>query len=371
MWFSRKVGRLVLAPAAGLLLVACGSGATTTPASTAASQPAGGASKPAGTSAAFSVGSSSKIAIKSAYTTTAATSVPIWMAKESGAFAAEGLDVTLARINPGAPILAAIESGDVPITSAGGQEMVNAEIKGSNMVIVGGFGDKLTNSIMTVPSITKPEDLKGKSLGVSGFGAVSHLAGLVAVEKLGLKGQVTFVATGGLPETIAAIQSSKVQGGMLSPPQTFDAMKQGLNQLYDLSKQDVKSQTSTVGTTRKYASEHPEVVDHFMRAMIRGVHRAYRNKALVISVLKKYGGISDEAVASQTYDYFADGGLWVKDGMPSMEGIQQNLNAAMAENITEAKNFKPEQIADVQFVQKIRSSGLLEDLYGRPLPATL
>ncbi|HLG71066.1 MAG TPA: ABC transporter substrate-binding protein [Chloroflexota bacterium] len=312
-----------------------------------------------------------KLAIKSAYTTTSATSAPFWMAKETGAFEAEGLDVTLTRATAGSPILAAIESGDVPVSSAGGQEVVDSEVKGSSLVIVGGFGDKLTTSIMTVPSITKPEDLKGKALGVTSFGVVSHLAGLLAIDKLGLTGQVTFVATGGLPETIAAIQSGKVQGGVLSPPQTFEAQKQGLHQLYDLSTGDARLATAIVSTSRRYAAEHPEVVEHFLRAIIRAVHRAYVDKPGTVAALAKYGGISDPDVASQTYDYFANGALWGKDGMPSMDALQQNLYFAAAENVEGAGAFKPQQLVDTSFVQKIQASGLVENLYGRPLPLTL
>jgi NitT/TauT family transport system substrate-binding protein len=350
----------ILAVAASLS--ACGGAPATSSPTSAQAKPSAAASS-AATAPGSAAAGAQRIVLKSAYTTTAATSVPFWMAKESGAFEAEGLDVTFALIAPGAPILGALESGDVPISSAGGQELVNAEVKGASMVMVAGFGERLTNSIMTIPTITKPEDLKGKALGVSGFGAISHVAGLVAVEKLGLKGQVSFVATGGLPETLAAIQSGKVQGGMLSPPQTFEATKQGLHQLYDLSKVDAKSQTSVVATTRKYTSEHPDVVERYIRAVIRGVQRAYSDKPLALAVLTKYGGISDQAIAAQTYDFFAEGGLWLKDGSPTMEGIQQNLDVAVSQNIAEAKNFKPQQLVDLTFVQKIKASGLIDELY--------
>src|SRR5581483_12467228 len=101
----------------------------------------------------------------------------------------------------------------------------------------------------------------------------------------------------------------------------------------DLSASDVKSATSIATTTRKYAAEHPEIVEHYLRAIIRGIHRAYVDKPATAAALMKYGGISDPAVASQTYDYFVNGALWVKDGMPTMEGLQQNLDAAAAENV--------------------------------------
>src|SRR5581483_2937355 len=168
-----------------------------------------------------------------------------------------GLDVTVSFVASGAPILAALESGDLPVSQAGGQEIVNSEVNGSNAVMVGGFGHKPTNSIICTPSITKPEDLKGKTVGVSGIGAVSHVAGLLAVQKLGLQGQVNFLATGGLPETLAGIKTGKVDCGMLSPPQTFQAIQeQGLREVADAAKLDVVTQNAVVVTTRSYASAH-------------------------------------------------------------------------------------------------------------------
>src|SRR5438093_9764535 len=167
----RNICRSVFALSSCLMLAACG--AANAPAQSASASAA--SAKPAASSSGAASGAASqRIALKSAYTTTAATTVPFWMAKESGAFEAEGLDVTLALIAPGAPILGALESGDVPLSSAGGQELVNAQVKGANMTMVAGFGNQLTNAVYVIPSISKPEDLKGKTLGVSGIGAISH-----------------------------------------------------------------------------------------------------------------------------------------------------------------------------------------------------
>ncbi|HEY8695183.1 MAG TPA: ABC transporter substrate-binding protein, partial [Chloroflexota bacterium] len=363
MWFSNNVRRAMPLCLAAILLAGCGGSPAAAPASSAAPAQGSSAAKPSGP-AASAAASGQAVAIRSAYTTTSGTTIPVWVAKEGGYFAQNGLDVSLTIIAPGAPILAAIESGDVPISEAGGQEIVNAEISGSNLVMVGGFGSKPTNSIITIPSIQKPEDLKGKTIGVSGLGAVSHVAGLLAVDKLGLKGQVNFIATGGLPETLAGITSGKVDGGVLSPPQTFQAVKQGLREVVDIAKLGVFSQTSVVVTTRKYASDHPDIVERYLRAKIQGTHRAYTDQALAMQVITKYAKISDPDLASKTYDYFHDGELWGKDGLTNEAAIQTNLDVAAQTN-AKAKDFKPAQMVDMSFIQKIKASGLIDQLWGK------
>ena len=47
-----------------------------------------------------------------------------------------------------------------------------------------------------------------------------------------------------------------------------------------------------------------------------------------------------------------------------MEGIQQNLDVA-AETIPEAKTAKPEQFVDMTFVQRIKASGFIEQVWGK------
>lgn len=366
-------GLSALMPAA-LLLAACGQSspqaAAPSQAAVAPSQAAGSAKPAASTAPVSSAATSAKpsasgsqqageTAIKSAYTTTSATMTPLWAAKDGGYFDQNKLNVTLARIEAGAPILSALQGGDVPLAFAGAQQIVEADLKGAQFVIVAGFVDTLGQQIYTIPSITKPEDLKGKAIGVTNFGAITHVAGRVAADQMGLKGQINFIATGGPPETIAAIKTGKVQGGVFSPPQSFQADAEGLKMLYDVATSGVKSQTAAVTTTRQYLKDHPDIVEAYVRAAIEGSHRASTDKQLGSAAIKKYGGVDDATQVSKTYDYYKD--QWGKDGFPSLPGVQQNLDIAV-DTVPEAKTAKPEQFVDMSIVQKLKASGFIDQL---------
>ena len=323
----------------------------------AASRPAASASKPAGSA------SAGALPLKSAYTTTTGSTQPLWVAKEAGYFDEQGLDVTLSLVHAGAPILAALSSQDVPIAFAGGQEIVNAIMKGSDLEIVAGFADKLTDSIYSAPSITKPEQMKGGAVGVTGFGAISQVAGEIGLEKLGLRGQVKFIATGGPPATLAAIQTGKVQAGVFSPPQTFKASDEGLHLLIDVADVDTHVQTTVVATSHAYAKAHPDVVLRYVRAAIEGAHRAVTDKQAGSAALAKYSNISDPTIVSKTWDYFKD--KIGHDGVPSVQGIQGDINIAEEQGNGNAKNFKPQQFIDTSFVSKLKAEGLLDKLWGK------
>ena len=361
---AKLTGLLATLTAATSLFAACGSAPAASP-SPVTSSPAPAAKPPVASAAASAASkpAASQLALKSAYTTTTGSVSPLWTAKESGYFAEQGLDVTLSLVHAGAPILAALTSQDVPISFAGGQEIVNAVMKGADLVIVGGFADRLTDSIYTAASITKPEQLKGGAIGVTGFGAISQIAGEIGLEKLGLKGQVHFVATGGPPATLAAIQTGEVQGGVFSPPQTFKAAEQGLYELIDVATVDVRVQTTVVATSRAYASAHPDVVSRFLTAVIEGAHRAITDKNAGSASIAKYSGITDPTIVSKTYDYFQN--KIGKDGFPSVPGIQGNINIAEQQGNGNAKTFKPEQFIDTSFVSKLKAGGLLDKLWGK------
>jgi NitT/TauT family transport system substrate-binding protein len=306
-----------------------------------------------------------KVALNSAFTTTSATMAPLWSAKEGGYFDQEGLDVTLTRIQAGAPVMSAIQSGEVPLAFVGAQQVVEASLKGADFVLVAGFVDRLGQSIWVQPSIERPDQLKGGALGVTNFGAITHVAGRVGIEYLGLTGQVTFLATGGPPETLASIMGGKIQGGIFSPPETLKARDMGLRQLLDVSTTGVKSQTSAVATTRKYLREHPDLVERYVRAAIQGSHRFQTDKALGQKAIERYTETHAPEVLEETYNYYKD--QFSKTGFPSTEGIQQNLDMA-AENIPEAKNATPAQFVDTSIVEKIKASGLIRSLWGTDSP---
>jgi len=303
-----------------------------------------------------------KVALRSAYTTTGATMAPLWAAKEGGFFDEEGLDVSLTRIQAGPPILGAIYAREVPIAFAGAQQIIHANLKGATYVIVAGFNDTLPNSIYVHPSIERPEQLKGKAIGVTNFGAISHVAGMEGVKHLGLEGQVTFLATGGPPETLAAMQFGKIHAGLFSPPDTLRARELGFREIVNVSKIGVKSLGAAVVTTREWARENPELVERYIRAAIQATHRLRTDKDFGMKVIEKYTRLSDPKLLEETYNFYKE--QWQKDGFPSREGIQKNIEVAAAE-IPEAKGAKPEQFTDLTFINKIKSSGLIERLWGK------
>jgi ABC-type nitrate/sulfonate/bicarbonate transport system substrate-binding protein len=341
---------------AALTVSACGSAAPQ-PAQSAASAstnaPVANSSAGAAANAKPSV---QRVAMKSAFSTPSATEASIFGAKDGGYFDREGLDVEVSQINSGAPILGAIQNGEVPLGFVAAQQIIQSSLQGADVVMVGGFLDTFVGDIWVVPSIQTPEQLKGKTLGVTGIGSSSHTNGMLILDRLGLKDQVKFLPTGNPEATLAAIQTGNIDGAPLTPPTGLLARKAGLHSLVDTSKLGILAQNSTVMTTRGYLAQHPDIVERYLRAIMSGSKRLNTDREFAAKSIGKWLRVDDPEIIDETLRYLY--GKYRDDGAINVPAVQEQLDVT-AQTIPAAANAKPEQFMDLAIVQKIRASGFV------------
>lgn len=78
-------------------------------------------------------------------------------------------------------------SGDVQISTANSQVIVDADLKGGDLVAMGAVTNAVAFYVMANPSISSVADLKGKRVGVTRFGASTDFAMRALLEKHNLK----------------------------------------------------------------------------------------------------------------------------------------------------------------------------------------
>ena len=81
------------------------------------------------------------------------------------------------------------------------------------------YGHTLTHSILGRPDIKRPEDLKGKKLGISRLGSNSHYFVIQVLRRFGLEpSDLHFVQSGGQVENLAALFSGNIDAATMTGP---------------------------------------------------------------------------------------------------------------------------------------------------------
>ena len=86
------------------------------------------------------------------YSALSADQLPAWIARDSGIFAQNGLDVQTIFFTGGSTAILALVSGDVPITQVAGPGVVSSVLAGSDAVYVAAG---VTSRNVVAPSMTR------------------------------------------------------------------------------------------------------------------------------------------------------------------------------------------------------------------------
>src|SRR5262245_54402944 len=119
------------------------------------------------------------------YSSIAAASVSTWVPKEAGIYKKHGLDVSLIYV-AGSQAITTLISGDAQIAQGSGAASILARLGGSEVKIIGNVINVIPMSLVTTPDIAKPEDLRGRTFGVTRFGSLTDLGLRKAVSEMGL-----------------------------------------------------------------------------------------------------------------------------------------------------------------------------------------
>src|SRR5262249_14424419 len=100
-----------------------------------------------------------------------AIDAPTWVIKEAGFFNQERLDADLIYI-PSSPTMGqAMLAGEVAISGVNSQTIADVGLQGGDLVAMGAVTNVVAFYVMAHPEIKSVNDLRGKPIGVTRFGA--------------------------------------------------------------------------------------------------------------------------------------------------------------------------------------------------------
>ena len=99
----------------------------------------------------------------------------VWVAEQKGLFRKHGLDAEIIVTGQGAATgISALLANDIQVVASAGDALVASTLQGADTVMIAGVVNKGLQRIMARSEIKAPTELKGKRIGVTRIGAVSH-----------------------------------------------------------------------------------------------------------------------------------------------------------------------------------------------------
>jgi len=298
--------------------------------------------------------------IAAGYSAISATQTGFYLAKDAKIFDKYGLNVDPVYVAGGSRMAQAIIAGEFPLALAGGN-IVNVNLAGGDIVVIGGVVNVPSFYLFTQGAIKKNEDLKGKTLGVTRYGASTDVSLRAFLKKHGLEPdrEVKILAMGGQPEILAGMQAGVIQGGILSSPGDFKAKKAGFSMLANFAKEGIDYPTTSLVSTRSTIKKDRDTVKRFLMSYSEAVDRLFRDNQLGMKTIGKWTRTQDRETLESAYDY-ATNFIERPPHLP-VKAID-NIFASMLETDPKAKGHKAEEFMDSSIYNELEASGFFKSL---------
>ena len=297
------------------------------------------------------------------YSSISPASSPAWFAYEGGFFRKYGLDAQLIFIESGSRMVQTLVSGDVVAAQVGGAPVIQSNLQGSGVVIIAGLLNTMDYKFVMSRDITRPDQLKGKTVAISRVGSSSDFATRYTLEKYGLvpDKDVAILQIGSQPARFSALESGRIHGVMIAIPLTARAAKLGLNILADLQMLGLEYQHTSLAVSQNMIKTQPDLVRNVLKSFVEGIHYAKTHRKEALAILAKYLKTDDADALQEAYESELQA-LIPEKPYPTLKGIQTILREMGAKDAN-ARSARPEQFVDNSFMKELDSSGFIDRLY--------
>ena len=233
----------------------------------------------------------------------------LWfIAKDAGYFEKNRLDVDMYFEGASPIMVQSILAGENQVAGGLGPTVVTNVLQGGDVIPVACITHTFTTPMYVQPSITSLQQLRGKKVGVSRIGAVSHLTA-DAILRRARVGDVTIIQTGGIPESMAAMMTGNVDGAMVNPPNNIILREKGFREMVggkQLKEMNLRFPENGVMAKRTWAEKNSDVVKRFIKSLAESLKRMHDDKEFAIKSLSKYTKVTDAKSLEESYRWGMD-----------------------------------------------------------------
>lgn len=301
--------------------------------------------------------------MRMAFTSMSSVMCPPWIAHSAGIFNKHGLDVEVIATPTGVEGMNALIAGELQFLQISGGTTASAALGGADVMVVGTTLDALVQQLIARPEIERPEQLKGKTLGITRFGTSIDVGARLALKHFGLvpEKDVAIVQVGGMESMVAALQANRIQAGILSYPAITQALKLGHRMLLNVPSLGIPYAFTGMTTRGRLIKEDPDLVRRYMMAQTEAIARAKRDKPYALGVMAKYLRTANPQALSESYEIDIQKYM-LRVPLTTTEAMKSVLED-LATRLPKAKDAEPWRFFDDSFVRQMQSTGFIDALY--------
>ncbi|HTF92958.1 MAG TPA: ABC transporter substrate-binding protein [Verrucomicrobiae bacterium] len=284
----------------------------------------------------------------------------LWLGDTAGLFKKNNLDVEIIYM-PGNISAPSLMAGEIQFGQMTGALMSPIRLQGGDPVMLVSVQELLDDRLVVRPGINKPEELKGKRIAISRFGAASHMRVLNILPRYGLSEKdVTFLQIGDTPARIIAMTGSAVDASSFSPPDHLAAQQAGMKIILNMAELNIYYQGTGLVATQGYITKSRDLVRRMVKSYVEAIHLVRTNPEVTKRAFVKYRKTKDEKQLEDAYQTLRE---TVKPKpYPNMESFK-TIFKDVSDRLPAAKSANPREFVDTSFLEELDKSGYIDGLY--------
>jgi NitT/TauT family transport system substrate-binding protein len=293
--------------------------------------------------------------------TLAESRAPLYIAKDLGLYEKYGLDVEIVNIRGAAINTAALLAGEIQMTVAASAVAITAAARGAPIVIIATIGP--TEYILASrPPINSIQQLKGKTIGIGGFGAGDYFALRRLLPKVGLNldKDVNLLPTGFTSpfDRMNIMFAGKLDAVMSTKNAVARIELQGkkLNVLTGTEEQGIDVSGGDFITTREFLRTRPNQVKALLRAFGAAVKMGRENKDLFYRAIRKYMKEDNQQLLDAYYESHYFLGSKPHSARPLEKSMELDIHDLSA-NVSELSGKKASDFIDDSALREVEKEG--------------
>ncbi|MBI3077157.1 MAG: ABC transporter substrate-binding protein [Deltaproteobacteria bacterium] len=290
---------------------------------------------------------------------------PLWVAADQRLFAQEGVHAAVVLIASAPVLVASLTARELQLGYTGGTAVLAAVAGGVPMRMVAAFTSRLAFDFVARPGITRPEDLRGKRVGIQTFGGPIFMGVLLALEHLGLdpvRDRIHVQPIGGQPQLVQALQAGAIDATVMDGVFSRRLKALGYPILAELHKANIPFTGEGVVALKSTIEQSPQLIERILRALVRAVAFIEHpgNREAVVQILVRRLRVESPRLAEEGYQDLLQ--VLERKPYPSAEGLR-NMRRLLARQNPRAAALPVEEVVETRFLRKLDESGFIDALY--------